>query len=98
MARRQHLTVTVVMVVLVLFFLTYFLSSTPSDRNPIAIAKPGAQSGKYSGKGDGAANLPDLGGISESVLTGGSIAPKLENKTAKYVDLGVLSLAVSRGY
>jgi len=65
MARRQHVTLTVVVGFLVFLAITYMLSGGSSHIH-------------FSDK---EAKL-DLG-LSEGILTGGSIAPKLENATAK---------------
>jgi FAD-linked sulfhydryl oxidase len=68
MARRQHVTLTVVAAFLIFITITYLLSGGDSgasfdDREP---------KGKV-----------NVAGLSDSVLHGGSIAPKLENATAK---------------
>jgi len=66
--------------VMVFMAMTYLMSSGSShDRIPLTGDHDAGQS-------EGKPAL-DLGGISESILTGGSIAPKLENATAKYVKL-----------
>jgi len=62
--------------VMVFMAMTYLMSSGSShDRIPLTGDHDAGQS-------EGKPAL-DLGGISESILTGGSIAPKLENATAK---------------
>ncbi|KAK4201682.1 ERV/ALR sulfhydryl oxidase domain-containing protein [Triangularia verruculosa] len=79
MARRQHITL---LLMGVMFFLTmtYFMSSKASSggRDPTRISDETWSSHNSNGAGGGG-----LGAISESVLKGGSIAPKLENATAK---------------
>jgi len=64
MARRQHVTLTVAVGLLLFLAMTYMLSG-----------------GSGEGFGERETKL-DLG-LPDSVLTGGSIAPKLENATAK---------------
>ncbi|KAK4186314.1 nucleophile aminohydrolase [Podospora australis] len=78
MARRQHITLMLVGVMIFLS-MTYLLSnkSNSGDRDPTRIPQ-----GEDRWDRGGAAK-EDFGGISESVLKGGSIAPKLENATAK---------------
>ncbi|KAK4175776.1 proteasome subunit beta type-1 [Triangularia setosa] len=77
MARRQHITL---LLMGVMFFLTmtYFMSSKASSggRDPTRISDETWNSHNSNGAGG-------VGAISESVLKGGSIAPKLENATAK---------------
>ncbi|KAK3989760.1 nucleophile aminohydrolase [Cladorrhinum sp. PSN332] len=79
MARRQHITL---MLAGVMFFLgmTYFLSG-PTRR----IERPDEQPWSHGSSGSGGGRQPvDLGGgVPENILQGGSIAPKLENATAK---------------
>ncbi|KAM7183431.1 hypothetical protein V8F33_013602 [Rhypophila sp. PSN 637] len=85
MARRQH--VTLIFAICVIFFMsiTYYMSPG-SSRMPIPNKSTASGS-----KADGAATSHDSTaqksvaelGFSESILTGGSIAPKLENATAK---------------
>jgi hypothetical protein len=73
MARRQHLTLSILLVVLLFFSISYFFSGSSShdvDRIP-------AES-KSEFK-------VDLSGMPSSLLDGESIAPKLENATLKYV-------------
>ncbi|KAK4229188.1 nucleophile aminohydrolase [Podospora fimiseda] len=75
MARRQHITL---MLVGVMFFLamTYFLSSPTRIPN-----EPWSKGGS---PGSGGNSKPvDIAGVPENILKGGSIAPKLENATAK---------------
>ncbi|KAL7813916.1 ERV/ALR sulfhydryl oxidase domain-containing protein [Trichoderma aethiopicum] len=71
MARRQHLTATVLLAVVLFFTITYLLSGTSShgvDRTP-------AES-----KSEFKVDLDDM---PASLLEGDSIAPKLENATLK---------------
>lgn len=68
MARRQHVTLTVVVGFLVFIAMTYLLSGSGST---VVFENEGQSKGKL-----------DLS-LSENVLKGGSIAPKLENATAK---------------
>lgn len=75
MARRQHLSLTVVGALFVLGLLTLFMSSKKVPAlSPFAADSSSAASDVW--KAD--AKVP------ESILKGGSIAPKLENATAKY--------------
>lgn len=71
MARRQHVTLTVVAGFMFFMFMTYFLSGGNS-----------AFRSSVSSENGGAPEKLDLG-LSDSILKGGSIAPKLENATAK---------------
>jgi FAD-linked sulfhydryl oxidase len=80
MARRQHLTLMIVASVMAFLVLTYWMSSGPTDAYPLKAPEEGAGSWK---KGD--SKLADLA-LSETILTGDSIAPKLENATAKFVN------------
>lgn len=82
MARRQHLTLTL-MAVLVFLGLTYHISTRPSDASPMRAYddKYSPAGGSTGGSSGGHNPVP---GVSDSILTGGSIAPKLENATAKY--------------
>ena len=79
MARRQHLTLMVALVVLGFLSLTYLMSASPSSRYPDAGLLRQAHDGTGIVK---EADKADFG-LPSSILTGGSIAPKLENKTAK---------------
>lgn len=88
MARRQHLTLTFIVGVVLFFLFTWFMSS---EKNAGAIADPLSPASFQFETSDGLkkqASTPmapvDFGGL-DSILTGGSIAPKLGNETAKYV-------------
>ncbi|GAB1317389.1 Sulfhydryl oxidase [Madurella fahalii] len=82
MARRQHLTLTLIGVMLFLT-LTYYMSSSGSgDRYPTMGVDNAWNRPEHSGSHGDSASNPALG-ISDSILQGGSIAPKLENATAK---------------
>jgi hypothetical protein len=79
MARRQHITLTLVGVLLFIT-LTYFMSSG-SNSQYVKADESWISTGHASSHGtSGSRAVP---GISESILTGGSIAPKLENATIK---------------
>lgn len=87
MARRPHLTLTLIVGLVVFFLLTWFVSS---DKNAAA-ADPLSPAGFQFETSDGLkkqASTPmaavDFGSL-DNILTGGSIAPKLGNETAKYV-------------
>lgn len=85
MARRQHLTLILMVGLVVFFSLTWFMSSsgTPS-------VDPLSDSGLQYATSESLKKQP-LGGMDfsglDGILTGGSIAPKLGNETAKYVSL-----------
>lgn len=61
-----------------------------TDRLPLSFQKPSAPSAPSAPAAEKApsdgidASKADLGAISQDILKGGSIAPKLENATAKY--------------
>lgn len=73
MARRQHLTATVLLAVVLFFTITYLLSGTSS---------PGVDRTPAESKSEFKVDLDDM---PASLLEGDSIAPKLENATLKYV-------------
>lgn len=86
MARRQHLTLTLIVGVVLFFLFTWFVSS---EKSPAV--DPLSPAGFQFETSDGFKKQPstpmapvDFGGL-DSILTGGSIAPKLGNETAKYV-------------
>ncbi|KAK3690097.1 ERV/ALR sulfhydryl oxidase domain-containing protein [Podospora appendiculata] len=68
MARRQHVSLMLVIGVMVFLAMTYLFSGGGSSANDLTPIPQGTK--------------PKFG-VSESILTGGSIAPKLENATAK---------------
>lgn len=71
MARRQHVTLTVVAGLMVFMFMTYFLSGSNSAFRSSVSYEEGSTPERL-----------ELG-LTDSILKGGSIAPKLENATAK---------------
>ncbi|KAM0259622.1 hypothetical protein ACHAQJ_003201 [Trichoderma viride] len=74
MARRQHLTLSLLLVVLLFFSISYFFSGSSShdvDRIPAPLAESKSEF------------KVDLGDMPASLLDGESIAPKLENATLK---------------
>lgn len=79
MARRQHLTVILALAVTVFLTFTYLLSSASTGTGVPSVGS----------NGDDAA-MPNLD-LPSGVLGGGAIAPKLENATAKYVELLTLT-------
>ncbi|TLS21141.1 uncharacterized protein PpBr36_10558 [Pyricularia pennisetigena] len=91
MARRQHLTLMVALSIITFLSLTYMFSGNGprTDRLPLSFQKPSAPSPATAPPlekppNDGLdASKADLGAISQDILKGGSIAPKLENATAK---------------
>ncbi|KAK3321965.1 ERV/ALR sulfhydryl oxidase domain-containing protein [Apodospora peruviana] len=72
MARRQHVTLMLGAFVMFMVVLTYLMSSGSSSG--VTLDKAPTSSDRD--------QTPDLG-LSDSILKGGSIAPKLENATAK---------------
>jgi hypothetical protein len=77
MARRQHLTATVLLAVVLFFSITYLLSGSSSsnaDRTREAVVAEPKSEFKV-----------DFDGMPANLLEGESIAPKLENATLKYV-------------
>ncbi|KAL6903132.1 ERV/ALR sulfhydryl oxidase domain-containing protein [Trichoderma evansii] len=78
MARRQHLTVSILLGVCLFFSITYFFSGSSShhvDRIPAPMGESPAESRSEF--------KVDLGDVPASLLEGESIAPKLENATLK---------------
>ena len=73
MARRQHITLSLGILVVFFMIVTYFMS--PGTSSAFIPTPDNSPSNKV--------KQPDLG-LSDSILKGGSIAPKLENATAKY--------------
>ena len=72
----RHLSAVVLLAVAAFLTFSYLMSpfsSTP--RTPMGVPVGGSSAGLTT----------DFGAIPENVLHGGSIAPKLENATAKYV-------------
>lgn len=88
MARRQHLTLIVVLAVVAFLSLTWLMSGSPVDVNPpfSPASPPLEKSGddaKPVAKVDSKPTEKGDFGVPPSILTGGAIAPKLENATAK---------------
>ena len=96
MARRRHLTLTVVLALVVFFSISY-LFSTPSTATP---RSPVAQYGheldflpddqpavplKPASEVSNSAFQIDIDSMPAGILEGDSIAPKLENATLKYI-------------
>jgi hypothetical protein len=82
MARRQHLTLTFILVLGVFFTLSYFFSGPsrsilPKYQNDVELPLKDAPRSEFAA---------DLGALPAGLLDGNSIAPKLENATLKYVD------------
>ena len=93
MARRQHLSLIVVLGFFACFTL-FYLFSGPSD-STLSVPRvsgdvsPVTQHNAHAGPGNQKttaedASRIDVGSIPDSILSGGSIAPKLENATIKY--------------
>ena len=80
MARRPHITLMLVAGVMIFLTMTYLVSgrSSMDDFRPSNI-HPADHKEAISSTGD---HKP-VAGISDRILSGGSIAPKLENATAK---------------
>ncbi|TDZ55141.1 FAD-linked sulfhydryl oxidase ERV2 [Colletotrichum trifolii] len=79
MARRQHLSLVVILAVVAFFSVSYLFSGSSSDATQPAPPVAAVKGDSVSTSGD----ISDLGRISNSILAGESIAPKLENATAK---------------
>ncbi|KAL0938338.1 FAD-linked sulfhydryl oxidase erv2 [Colletotrichum truncatum] len=75
MARRQHLSLMLVVAVVAFLSISYLFSGGSSDA-----ASPAPLKGNSA---PSTGDIPNLGHISDSILSGESIAPKLENATAK---------------
>lgn len=81
MARRHHLTLSLALAFLILFSVSYlFRSSASFSAYPMF---PGQDTPRTADGQDGF--QVDLGDLPVGILEGGSIAPKLENATLKYV-------------
>ncbi|KNB08330.1 hypothetical protein FOXG_09255 [Fusarium oxysporum f. sp. lycopersici 4287] len=79
MARRQHLTLTFILVLGVFFTLSYFFSGPsrsilPKYQNDVELPLKEAPRSEFAA---------DLGALPAGLLDGNSIAPKLENATLK---------------
>ncbi|KAK4061914.1 hypothetical protein Trihar35433_9514 [Trichoderma harzianum] len=74
MARRQHLTASILLVVVLFFSISYFLSGSSSHDVDRIHEPAGEPKSEFK---------VDLGGMPASLLDGESIAPKLENATLK---------------
>jgi hypothetical protein len=90
MARRQHLTLTFILVLGAFFTLSYFFSGPsrsvllPKFQNDVELPLKEAPRSEFAA---------DLGALPEGLLSGNSIAPKLENATLKYVLIDFLTVA-----
>lgn len=86
MARRQHLTLMVVLAVVAFLSLTWLMSGSPTDANPpFTPASPPLEKSGDDVKPAAKVDSTEKGdfGLPGSILTGGAIAPKLANATAK---------------
>lgn len=101
MARRQHLTLTVLLAVVVFLSITYFFSSSaspirraaaPFGRDAESISQKTTAAPPSEPNSDFTVDLDAIPTLSE----GDSIAPKLENATLKYVDFVASLLPTSR--
>ncbi|TKW56910.1 hypothetical protein CTA1_5477 [Colletotrichum tanaceti] len=81
MARRQHLSMMVLLAIVAFFSVSYLFSSRSAD--PSSPAPPAAAAPAKGDSVSSSADTSDLGHISSAILSGESIAPKLENATAK---------------
>lgn len=84
MARRQHLSLMLMVGVVMFFSLTWFMSSKGSP-DAESLAASGLQYQTSSKQGSTPMGAVDFGGL-DNILAGGSIAPKLGNETLKYVN------------
>ena len=75
MARQRHLTSIIILGCIIIFSLIYMMSSSGS---PLPIRSTSAVP-----PSDGSQNSDGPGHLADSVLYGESIAPRLENATAK---------------
>ncbi|KAF3762806.1 hypothetical protein M406DRAFT_357592 [Cryphonectria parasitica EP155] len=86
MARRQHLSLILILGLAAFFSLTWFMSSGRSrgaeSVSPSAYQYEAAGSVKQQQQDSTPMGAVDFGGL-EGILSGGSIAPKLGNETAK---------------
>ncbi|CCC05334.1 hypothetical protein SMACR_08649 [Sordaria macrospora] len=80
MARRPHITLMLVVGVILFVFTTYMLSTSGSSAETQHSESFDLGDHKIASHDDG--SKPPFG-ISDNILKGGSIAPKLENATAK---------------
>lgn len=88
MARRQHLTLTVVLAFLGFMTFTWFMSSSnPAGSDPFSVATQydTTESLKKGSSGSSLSTGSVDFGLGDSILGGGAIAPRLGNETAKYV-------------
>lgn len=87
MARRQHLTVTVALALVVFFFFTYMFSGPSGAASTMQYAQNDqpAVPLKQAPPDSRSEFAIDMDSLPTSLLEGESIAPKLENKTLKYV-------------
>lgn len=84
MARRQHLTLMLMAGAAIFFTLTYFMSTGPSRADPFTPSAFDYKTSPGSSSGSTPMGAVDFGGL-DTILSGGSIAPKLGNETLKYV-------------
>ena len=82
MARRQHLTLTFVLILVGLFTFSYLIS-TPSDSTDLDHERHGEAPLKEKAESSKSEFSLDLGSMPAGILEGESIAPKLENATLK---------------
>lgn len=87
MARRQHLTFTVVLVFLGFIAFTWFISTTsPAVSDSLSAANVPYDSTDSLKKAGSSSSLSTGSvdfGLGDNILTGGAIAPRLGNETAK---------------
>ncbi|KAK3951292.1 ERV/ALR sulfhydryl oxidase domain-containing protein [Pseudoneurospora amorphoporcata] len=85
MARRPHITLMLVVGVVLFVFTTYMLSSSGSSVTTQHSETLDLGSGDHTSASsqDDGSKPASFGLVSEDILKGGSIAPKLENATAK---------------
>ncbi|KAK7733689.1 Proteasome subunit beta type-1 [Cytospora paraplurivora] len=87
MARRQHLTLTVVLAFFVFITFTWFMSASSSAASDSFSAASDPYDSTQSLNKEGSGSSLTTGsadfGLGDSILSGGAIAPRLGNETAK---------------
>lgn len=83
MARRQHLTLTVVLVLVGLFTLSYMFSGPADSISHLENQRHEEAPLKENAAGSKSEFSLDIGSMPSGILEGESIAPKLENATLK---------------
>lgn len=84
MGRRQHVTLTIALGLLIFIAVSYLLSGHGEQPRRASYSGDGQASLKQYPEGEGSEFKLDLDALPVGVLEGDSIAPKLENATLKY--------------